>query len=484
MSRQHRDRFATCVNNARGAAFQTTGAVAEVDRCSVAQELVLFSQPADRNDNLNRDSRPLGIQGLKMREFDRFLRDHRLVTRRFFVQAGAVGLATLGGGMMKGWADSLAPELNDAVARLESFMTPLDKFRDVSRGSPVPHSLSDEKRSEVGLTRETWRLEVTSDPDHPTRMKQPMTIANGTALDFPALMQLAESHAVRFAKVMTCLNIGCPLGTGIWEGVPLKVVVWKTQPIENFRRVFYYGYHNNEPKQMFRSSLPAGRVLEDLYDLPPVILCYKLNGAWLTPERGGPVRVVVPEAYGFKSIKWLSHLVLTNLAVANDTYIEGNNDVDSPLKTFAATLSVPQSAAANQRIPITGYAQVGISGLRKVQVWVCRKGAEPTDDPFFVTVDWTDATILAPPEPGRWGGGLPNSTIPVETLEFDSAGQPTTWPMRFNKVHWAVLLDGLPAGEYTLRSRTVDEKGHPQPMPRPFRKSGHAEIESVGFVVK
>ncbi len=47
---------------------------------------------------------------------------------------------------------------------------------------------------------------------------------------------------------------------------------------------------------MFRSSLPVGRVLEDMYGLPPVILCYKASGHWLTPERGAPVRIVVPEA--------------------------------------------------------------------------------------------------------------------------------------------------------------------------------------------
>ena len=280
-----------------------------------------------------------------------------------------------------GIASDLPPELKDSIEKLESFMTPLDKFRDVSRGTPVPHSLSDEKRTEAGLTRDTWQLEVISDEDHPARIKKTMTKADETALDFNGLMQLAQTHAVRFAKVMTCLNIGCPLGTGIWEGVPLRELVWKTQPIENLRRVFYYGYHNNEPKQMFRSSLPIGRVLEDPYDLPPVILCYKLNGEWLSPERGGPVRVVVPEAYGFKSIKWLSNIVLTNLAVANDTYIDGNNDVDSPLKSFAATLSVPQEVAADRAVPVTGYAQVGISGLSKVQVWVCPKGTEPRDDP-------------------------------------------------------------------------------------------------------
>ena len=414
--------------------------------------------------------------------FDQFLQEHSRLTRRFFVGIGLAGLASLSGRVSSAGAAELPAELNEALAKLESFMTAPEKFRDVSRGSPVPHSLSEEKRIEVGLTRETWRLEVISDPDHPARIKQPMTKENGNALDFATLMQLAQTHSVRFAKVMTCLNIGCPLGTGIWEGIPLREIIWRTQPVENLRRIFYYGYHNDQPKQMFRSSLPIGRVLEDPYDLPPVILCYKLNGEWLSPERGGPVRVVVPEAYGFKSIKWLSHIVLTNLAMANDTYIDGNNDVDSPLKSFAATLSVPNSVAAMQRIPVTGYAQVGISGLSKVQVWVCPKGSEPAGDPYFTKGNWIDATILDPPQPEAWG--LSDADLPSKTIGFDPTGRPRSWPMRLSKVHWAVVLEGLPAGEYTLRSRTVDEKGQAQPMPRPFRKSGHAEIEQVSIVIK
>src|SRR5207244_9366852 len=58
---------------------------------------------------------------------------------------------------------------------------------------------------------------------------------DGTALDFPALLKLADKHAVRFPKTMTCLNIGCPLGTGIWEGVPLRELIWLTRPRENLR---------------------------------------------------------------------------------------------------------------------------------------------------------------------------------------------------------------------------------------------------------
>ncbi len=417
-----------------------------------------------------------------------FLDEHQELTRRWFLRLGTAGVAAAGLLPRVGRAEPMGsvlsrPEMAETLAKLEPFFTPPANFKDVSRGKPLPHSLPDEKKREVGLTRETWKLEVVSDPENPAKLGRELTKGDGTAIDFDGLLKLGEKHAVRFAKVMTCLNIGCPLGMGIWEGVPLREVFWLTRPREDVRRVFYYGYHNDDPQQLFQSSLPVGRVLEDPYDLPPVILCYKLNGQWLDSQRGGPVRIVVPEAYGFKSIKWLSRIVLSNLAYANDTYIGGNNDVDSPLKSFAATLSYPAEIAAGQAIPVTGYAQVGISGLSKVQVWITPEKTEwPAEDKYFATAPWTDAEILAPPK--SWGGELAEDKIPADTLGFDAAGQPKQWPMRLGKVHWAALLPGLAAGDYTLRSRTIDEKGIAQPLPRPFRKSGHAAIESVSIWVK
>ncbi len=259
-----------------------------------------------------------------MRQWDRFLSDHDALTRRYFLKFGIAGLATgtLGIGALgtrRARAEPDGKELNEKLARFATYLTPQEKFGDVSRGQPLPHALPDDKKREVGITQESWRLEVISDSGHPVKLRSPLAKSDGTALDFAALQRLAEKHAVRFPKIMTCLNIGCPLGMGIWEGVPLRELIWMTQPREDVRRVFYYGYHNDDPKQVFRSSLPIGRVLEDLYGLPPVIVCTKLNGQWLTSERGGPARIVVPEAYGFKSIKWLTHVVLTALPTANDT---------------------------------------------------------------------------------------------------------------------------------------------------------------------
>mgnify|MGYP003618529247 CR=1 FL=1 len=414
----------------------------------------------------------------------------RRSARRYFLGLGAAGAAAWYASSLAqpkrafaaDAAPSQSPEAADALAKLDPYFTPTADFRDVSRGKPVPHSLPEDKKREVGLTRDTWKLEVTSDPENKARLGKELTKADGTALDFKTLLTLGEKHAVRFPKVMTCLNIGCPLGTGVWEGVPLREVVKLAEPREDLRRVFYHGFHNDDPKQMFRSSLPIGRVLEDYFDLPPVILCYKLNGEWLDAERGGPVRVVVPEAYGFKSIKWLTNLVLTNLAHSNDTYAAQNNDVDSPLKSFAAVLTCPKVVRAGTPTAVTGYAQVGISGLSKVQISIeSNDKPRPSGDPHFTTAPWRDAEVLGPPK--HWGA-VPEGRVPPGTQRFDAAGRPRSWPLRLAKVYWAALLPGLEPGEYSFRSRTVDERGHAQPQPRPMRKSGHAAIETVVMKVE
>jgi DMSO/TMAO reductase YedYZ molybdopterin-dependent catalytic subunit len=417
-----------------------------------------------------------------MHDRAQFLHEHEVVTRRYFVRVGAASL--IAGGLVSQLSaeEPASGELAEALVKLDSFFTPPDKFNDVSRGDPLPHSLSEEKKREVGLTRDTWRLEVTSDPDNPVGVRKPMLREKGTAIDFDALMKLGEKHAVRFPKVMTCLNIGCPLGMGIWEGVPLRELVWQVAPRDDARRLFYYGYHNDKPEQMFRSSLPIGRVLEEPFGLPPVIVCYKLNGQWLSSERGGPVRIVVPEAYGFKSIKWLTRVVLTKLATANDTYAEQGNDVESPLKSFAATLHAPRDVKADRGIPLSGYAQVGIAGVAKVQAWIQPEGAShPEGDPYYAAAPWLDMELLPPP--AQWGGDLPDGKIPPSTLEFDQEGQPRRWPLPLSKIHWAGVHPPLRPGKYTLRTRTVDLNGHGQPMPRPFRKSGHAAIEQITMAV-
>lgn len=412
--------------------------------------------------------------------------EHVELSRRFFLGLGVAGAALAALETQAAEAATALPaELNDAVAKL-NYLTPPETFGTVERGTPLPYTLPIEKRREVGLERDTWTLEVVPDVESKAKVDRPLSKEAGTALDFPQLMKLAEKHAVRFLKIMTCNNGGSPLGMGLWEGVPLREVLWLAKPVENVRRVYYHGHHNEDPKQLFQSSLPVGRVLEDPPGEHPVILCYKLNGGFLSGKRGGPVRMVVPEAYGFKSVKWLKRVVLTNEPFANDTYANGNNDVDSWMKTFARFVSNPAIVKAGQSIPITGMVQVGISGLTKVQYALTPQDAPiVADDPHFTRAPWQEATILPPPASlTTWGGLLPENRLPDNIRDFDATGQPKHWPLRYSLAHWAALVPGVPAGKYHLRCRTIDNNGAAQPMPRPFPKSGRNAIHQVSLVVE
>ena len=56
--------------------------------------------------------------------------------------------------------------------------------------------------------------------------------------------------------------------------------------------------------------------------LPDVIVAYRMLGAPVTREHGGPVRLYVPEMYGYKSIKWLERISVVDRVIPG--YWENN----------------------------------------------------------------------------------------------------------------------------------------------------------------
>ncbi|MCP4262099.1 MAG: molybdopterin-dependent oxidoreductase [Planctomycetes bacterium] len=420
-----------------------------------------------------------------MDKIKQLAKEHSNVTRRYFLQFGAAGVTALS--TSKLWSQEhkgrIDPLLTEAISKLE-YLTRDENFRNYGRGKPPPHKLPPEKLREVGLTRETWELEVIADPESNTKVERPLSKEMGTAMNWAGLMKLAETKAERLMNVMSCTNGRFPCGMGLWEGVPLRDVIWLARPTGNVRRVFFYGYHNNDPEQRFQSSLPIGRVLEDPPGKHPVMLCYKLNGEWLTPTRGAPVRMLVPGEYGNKCVKWLQRIILTNNFQANDTYAGWNNDTVSYLKTCARFIHIPKQIKAGQRVPITGVAEVGMSGLSKVQYLLSPQDKPAAkDDPYFTKAEWKDADILPPPK--NWGGGIPDGKLPSIPRQFDtSSGKPNRWPIPNTIVHWATLLKAEKPGQYDLRCRTIDANANAQPMPRPFPKSGNNTIRRVKITVE
>jgi DMSO/TMAO reductase YedYZ molybdopterin-dependent catalytic subunit len=428
-----------------------------------------------------------------MAQIEGKIHDRRRLSRRTFLgtTAGAMTLRVsplLAAPAILSPRPPLAPALDDrlrdALAK-HPYLTPLGNFGGFVRERPAPFELPPDRLRALGLDRQTWRLEVVPDEGGKEQVQRPLSESAGTTLTFADLLKLGETRAVRFIKTLACTLVSDPFGTGIWEGVALRDVIWLAGPSANVRRVYYYGFHNDDPKQKFQSSLPLSRVLEEPPGELPVILCYKYNGQWLTPKLGGPVRMIVPEGYGNKCIKWLRRVVLTNNYQANDTYAAWGNDTDSPVKTCARFIQPSHKIklAAGQALAVVGSALVGGSGLGKVQYSLHPHGAPlPADDPYLTKLDWRDAQILPPPE--DWGGDLPGGKLPRMPLQFDEAlGEmksiPRSWPLRYASAQWAAMTSALTAGRYLLRCRTIDGNGHAQPMPRPLPRTGDNLIQEI-----
>jgi len=364
-------------------------------------------------------------------------------------------------------------------------LTPAASFRDVSRGDPVPHTLVGDALKNARLTPDTWRLEIVAEAG--AELERPRTLKDGTAIDLPALMELGKTHGVRFLKAMQCLNISQPLGQGLWEGVALREVLKLAGRFDNARRVFYWGFHNNDPKQLFQSSLSYSQVMEaPPGELPPFV-AYRLNGEPLSLKRGGPVRMVVPWAHGFKSIKWLQRIVLTNDFKANDTYAEDGNDPESYLKTAAYIQEEHLIFPAGKPAVIRGTAITGWSGLKRVEYWLRPDpglhGTLADDDPAWNAAKWLPCEIAA--EPHDWSRVLPDGMRPADVWGFDAAsGRPSVWPMRYGIVNWSVVLEGLAPGMYEFRARAVDLNGYAQPLPRSSRTSGRNGVQVRVFEVR
>ncbi len=398
--------------------------------------------------------------------------------RRFLgiAAATAVSAEMVGQG---GRAGTTAPfELHDdrpGVASRSSrpFLTNAREFIDVSRGNPKPYTLKGEALAKARLTPETWRLEISGDGS--SEVARPCRLEDGTALDLAALKELGKSHGVKYLKAMQCNNIPSPLGQGLWEGVPLREVIGRLGKIGNVRRLYFWGFHNNDPAQLFQSSLPYNRAMETPPWEPPPLVAYRLNGEDIPLVRGGPVRMVVPWAHGFKSIKWLQRIVLTNDYKANDTYALQNNDPESYLKTAAYLGRGEPSFKVGQPIKIDGTAMAGWSGLQRVEYWLRPGSGEGAtlaeDDPAWKTAAWQPCEIMPPPD--DWDPILPEGTSSKEVWGFDPAtGKPRTWPLLFSMVPWTARLAGLKPGSYEFRVRTVDLNGFAQPEPRPYQKAG------------
>jgi DMSO/TMAO reductase YedYZ molybdopterin-dependent catalytic subunit len=82
-----------------------------------------------------------------------------------------------------------------------------------------------------------------------------------------------------------------------WDGVSLRQVMAAVEPLPEARFVLIKSYDG------YTTNLPVAALEDD-----DVLLVHAWEGKPLTREHGGPVRLVVPKLYFWKSAKWIRSL--------------------------------------------------------------------------------------------------------------------------------------------------------------------------------
>ena len=131
----------------------------------------------------------------------------------------------------------------------------------------------------------TWRLKVGG------QVAQPLSLTYRELRALPRVEQISNFHCVTGWSVQ---NVR-------WGGVRMHDVLAAAKPD-------YFSAHALEFVSM---EVPYTDYLTlKQASLHDVMLAYEMDGKPLAREHGAPVRLVIPEMYGYKNVKWLTRIHL------------------------------------------------------------------------------------------------------------------------------------------------------------------------------
>jgi DMSO/TMAO reductase YedYZ molybdopterin-dependent catalytic subunit len=150
----------------------------------------------------------------------------------------------------------------------------------ITKGWPVLHAGT----IPSNLTKSNWSLTIHGE------VRNPIRLTYEDLLKLPRKVIKCDIH---------CVTSWSRLDT-LWEGVSFKDLMDLSLPTEKAKFAIF------ECEQGFTTNLP----LSVLYD-DDVLVAYRADGKDLELEHGGPVRMLVPKRYFYKSAKWLRGIKLT-----------------------------------------------------------------------------------------------------------------------------------------------------------------------------
>ena len=192
-------------------------------------------------------------------------------------RAGFLGLLGLGAAGLF-FAKDATSLLDRAVPKSVSNIVPTSGWRIYTIGSSMPDP-----------DPATFRLEI------------------GGLVDRPATLSLADLKALPRADQVS--DFHCVTGWSVkdvrWAGVRIGDLldhVGAHKKAQGLRFV--------SAEQPYDDSLTLEQAL-----LPDVMLAYEMDGGPISRPHGTPVRLVVPQMYGYKSVKWVQRIELVPVAL-------------------------------------------------------------------------------------------------------------------------------------------------------------------------
>jgi len=104
-----------------------------------------------------------------------------------------------------------------------------------------------------------------------------------------------------YRKVVT---LNCVEGwsvTILWDGVLVRDLIDAAGPTPDAKVVIFHAYDG------YTTSLPIEYITDN-----DILMAYKMNGVALPPERGAPFQLVAESKWGYKWIKWITEIELSD----------------------------------------------------------------------------------------------------------------------------------------------------------------------------
>lgn len=100
------------------------------------------------------------------------------------------------------------------------------------------------------------------------------------------------------------ITLNCVTGWSVkamWEGIPLKVLFDEIEIKSNANTVIFYSPDG------YSTSLPLSYIIDN-----NIMIADKVNDLQLPPEQGFPFQLIAEQKYGYKWIRWINRIELSD----------------------------------------------------------------------------------------------------------------------------------------------------------------------------